>query len=415
MSSSKFLPPKFIDDASEYEEYKRKLLRWSRITKVDPAQKAEVVLYHLEGHPSGIQEKIDTALGNDIVDTTDGMDQLIAYLDTIYKEDEMINMWAKYKKFVRLKKREDQPVTEFVAEFEAAYKEAKDNGCEVSDTVLALNLLEACCLSETNEKFVLTGIDFKKGKDNGDCLDQVKKSLRKYQSRDRMSSEKDRDRFHVEDEDDYVRKDTLLAEGWRPPSDAPADTSVRKNSPVYKGQKNKLGADGKPLTCFGCGSVYHFAYDCDRAALVEEEASASTSKKSSSSKGKSKSKPRKKPEQTMLSTLLENKKYSMISVVYSDNEGGDSPNTLHDLLSRDVGDETGTSETLHDLLSNEDDSSVLSTSADHRKVLFVMCLLRMTAVPPQLTLHCMICCQRMSVLLLFLRVMCTLRMRVRYM
>ena len=241
MSSSKCLPPKFIDDPSQYEEYKKKLLRWSRITKTDPSQKADVVLYHLEGHPSGIQEKIDTALGETIVDATDGLDRLIEYLDGIYKEDEMINMWAKYKKFVRLKKREDQPITEFIAEFESAYKEAKDNGCEVSDTVLALNLLESCRLSDTDEKFVLTAIDFKTGKENQDCLDQVKKSLRKFQSRERMST--DKDRLQYDEEDDYVRKDALLAEGWRPPaSSVDQDGDVRKNSPMYKGQKNKLGA-----------------------------------------------------------------------------------------------------------------------------------------------------------------------------
>ena len=72
--SSKYIPPKFIDDASEYAEYKKKLQRWSRITKVDRKQQAEVVLYHLEGHPSGIQEKIDTALGDDVVDKDDGLE-----------------------------------------------------------------------------------------------------------------------------------------------------------------------------------------------------------------------------------------------------------------------------------------------------------------------------------------------------
>ena len=144
--SSKVTPPKFIDDVAEYAEYKNKLKRWSRITKVEQKQQAEVVLYHLEGHSSGIQQKIDTALGDDIVDKEDGMTKLIEYLDTIYQEDEMTNMWTKYKKFIRLKKQDSQAISEFIAEFEAAYKEAKENGCEVSDTVLALNLLESCNL-----------------------------------------------------------------------------------------------------------------------------------------------------------------------------------------------------------------------------------------------------------------------------
>ena len=176
MSSSKVQPPKFINDPAEYDQYKKKLLRWTRITKVDKKLQAETVVHYLEGHPSGIEEKIDTALGDQIVDKDDGMDKLIAYLDSIYKEDDLTNMWIKYKRFVRLKKKDQQTITEFIAEFESAYKETKDNGCDISDTVLALNLLDSCCLSETDEKFVLTAVDFKKGKDEGNCKVPVTRS-----------------------------------------------------------------------------------------------------------------------------------------------------------------------------------------------------------------------------------------------
>ena len=269
MSSSKYVPPKFMDDSSQYAEYKKKLQRWARLTKtkIDPKQQAEVVLYHLEleDHPSGIHEKIDTAIGADIVENEEGMTKLIEYLDSIYQEDEMTDMWSKYKKFVRLRKGTDQPISEFVAEFERTYKEAKDNGCEVSDTVLALNLLDACDLSETDEKFVLTAVDFKAGKEKKDCLDQVKESLRKFQSRDRMAADKERDRLQVKEEDAYLAevKDALISDGWRPPM-SDSESKTRQNSPFYKGQKNRLGADGKPLRCFYCDSEYHMAYECDK-------------------------------------------------------------------------------------------------------------------------------------------------------
>ena len=56
--------------------------------------------------------------------------------------------------------KKDQSITEFIAEYERMYLRAKEGGSEFSDTVLAFNLLEACQLSDTDEKFVLTGIDF---------------------------------------------------------------------------------------------------------------------------------------------------------------------------------------------------------------------------------------------------------------
>ena len=52
------------------------------------------------------------------------------------------------------------------AGFEKEYLLAKTAGCEFSDTLLALafRLLEATNLSEMDEKFVLTGIDYEDAK-----------------------------------------------------------------------------------------------------------------------------------------------------------------------------------------------------------------------------------------------------------
>ena len=220
--STKLPPPDFIDDATGYPEYRKKLLRWSRITKTDPKQQAEVVLYHLEKHPSGIQQKIDTALGVQVENQPDGLEKVIAFMDNIYAEDEMSLAWTKYKQFTSLQRLDDQPITEFIAEFDQAYTKAKEGGCEFSDIVLAFNLLESCQLTETDEKFVLTAVDFKKGKTEKNVLDQVKNSLRKFNSRDRLVSDRDgSSRLLVKKEESLVLE-ALLADGWqvRPPNSA---------------------------------------------------------------------------------------------------------------------------------------------------------------------------------------------------
>ena len=90
-----------MDDASGWPAYKKKLERWARITKTEKRLQAETVVYHLEGHPSGIQEKIDTAIGSAIENEEDGMKKLIDFLDGIYGEDPMSEAWTKYKQFVR--------------------------------------------------------------------------------------------------------------------------------------------------------------------------------------------------------------------------------------------------------------------------------------------------------------------------
>ena len=279
--TSKIDPPKFINDASEYPEYRRMLLRWSRITKVKPEQQAEVVLYHLQGHSSGIQSKIDTALGDAVENEVDGLTKVIEYMDTIYKEDEMTEAWTKYKQFIRLKKELNQPVTEFIAEFDKAHTKAQQSGCEFSDIVLGFNLLESCNLNETDEKFILTAVNFKEGREKKNLLEQIKGSLRKFHSRERLTFNKEHNLAQVKQEDLYVTsiKQALVADGWKPPTRGRGGSrrgrggsrSVKQNSPLYKGHKNPLGPDGNPLTCFKCNSEYHMADMCDKKEQKPKE------------------------------------------------------------------------------------------------------------------------------------------------
>ena len=264
MAGYKVEPPKFMDDASGYPDYKNKLLRWSRITKVAANKQAEYVVYNLGDHHSGIQEKIDTALGAEIEDKDDGIKKLIEFLDTIYAEDEMSMAWNKYKDFIRLKRERNQPVNEYIAEFDKKHKKAKESGCEFSDMVLGFNLLESCSLSETDEKFVLTAVDFRKGREEKNLVDQIKNSLKKFQSRDRLRESK-RESMQFKQEDVFVSsvKEALVADGWTPPSSSTA-RGMKKNSPEYKGKKNSLDKEGNPYRCFKCNSEFHMSDKCPK-------------------------------------------------------------------------------------------------------------------------------------------------------
>ena len=334
MSSGKIAPPEFIDYPSEYAEYKRKLQRWSRLTKTDKKQQAELVVYHLEGHPSGIQSKIDTALGDQIVEADDGLDKLIKYLDGIYAEDEMTDALRKYKIFTKLHKKKDQSVTDFIAEYERAHLKAKESGCDFSDTILAFNLLEACRLSDTDEKFILTAIDFKSGKEKKDLFEQVKNSLRKFQNRDSFCNVGEDSKMVVKKEEVLIEgvKDVLLAEGWKPP--------VKTNSNP-EGKKNYL-LGGKPVKCFRCGSDMHLIKDCDQQqapprnsqpvetrlkSSAENSEGSSKKQKKKNKKGSEKPASKSAKERVMLSQLLEEhcsaKNISMVCQVFEDKESCD--------------------------------------------------------------------------------------------
>ena len=156
---------------------------------------------------------------------------------------------------------------------------AKTAGCEYSDTLLAFRLLEATNLSEMDEKFVLTGINYEEARTKKNLCNQFKASLKKFQGRKTVSSE------------DKVRYDpalvssiaqVLISEGWKKP---PANIKTRRRSntdpgpppsdlqrPKYKGKKNPLSRkDGSQLKCFKCQSEYHFIDVCPKMTDKEKE------------------------------------------------------------------------------------------------------------------------------------------------
>ena len=76
-------PPTFISETKTYAAYKKDLKMWSRITSVPKASQAEVVVYGLEGHPTGIKEKIIVQIGDSLENADNGIDLLITFLDGI--------------------------------------------------------------------------------------------------------------------------------------------------------------------------------------------------------------------------------------------------------------------------------------------------------------------------------------------
>ena len=78
-------PPAFINENKNFEAYKKDLEMWSRLTSLDKKLQAEMVVYKLEGHPSRIQEKIKTQLGDTLVDNIDGVAELLKFLEELFR------------------------------------------------------------------------------------------------------------------------------------------------------------------------------------------------------------------------------------------------------------------------------------------------------------------------------------------
>ena len=256
-------PPTFISDKKSYAAYKKDLLMWSRITSVAKTSQAEVVVYGLEGHPTGIKEKIIVNIGDQLENAEDGIQRLITFLDSIYKEDDMSAAWTKYKNFNKIVRPDSVTICNYIADFEKEYLLAKSAGCVYSDIILAFRLLESSRLTEVDEKFVLTGVDYADAKSKQNLFDQVKSSLKKFQGRKMVSAEEE---SKIKFDPALVASvaQVLVAQGWQKPGKHGRRRSNTDPGEVRVPKKNPKGSDGKTLLCFSCKSEYHFKDRCDQ-------------------------------------------------------------------------------------------------------------------------------------------------------
>ena len=72
-------PPSFISEDKKYGQYAKDLRQWSRLTTLKKILQAEMVVYKLEGHASGIKEKIMTQIGDKLEGKEDGIETLLTF------------------------------------------------------------------------------------------------------------------------------------------------------------------------------------------------------------------------------------------------------------------------------------------------------------------------------------------------
>ena len=76
------------------------------------------MVYSLDGHASGIKEKIQVRIGHKLDWYEKGIDKSIKFLDGIYLKDEMSEAWNKYKSFQKVKRGKNQVLMAFIADLD---------------------------------------------------------------------------------------------------------------------------------------------------------------------------------------------------------------------------------------------------------------------------------------------------------
>ena len=234
------------------------------------------MIHFLDGHESGIKEKIDNGLSDEKLTNKDGIKNLLGFLADIYKKDTISDAFDKYKEFTKLRRKQETGLQAFIAEWTMAYSKAKAVGCEMSDMVLAFLLLDAANLSGIERNLVLTGVDYVEGESKKNLLEQMQNALKKFVGRSVVGEEEKKEDSTLLTSENFEK--VLLAKGWTKPSrdkkkksgeggrDRLRSSSLPEGAlPIskgYKGKKNPLGSDYKVLKCFKCKCEHEERCEC---------------------------------------------------------------------------------------------------------------------------------------------------------
>ena len=194
----------------------------------------------------------------------------------------MADAWDRFKDFTSCVRKEDQPIADFIAEWDNCYHRLRKVNCEYTDTVLGFKLLEDARLKEVETKLVLTGVNYDEVKSKKNLKEQVVNSMKKFTGRAVLANDNSNRAVGVKEEPTWIAEveEVLLAQGWKPPAkegrrrSRSASPPARREKGKYKGRKNILGRDGKPLKCYtckcdhedncNCPCVYHLANACPK-------------------------------------------------------------------------------------------------------------------------------------------------------
>ena len=151
-------PPKF-SSSKNYDRYKKELIAWTKITKVEKAEWANTIALGLpEDDPSNIRDKVFETIN---LDGEAGFTALETFMDKEFKKDDIVDMCEHIRTFMKFQKTKEMTMQMYISNFESAYTSARNKDLpEMPKSYLMYQILENANLNDRDYRFVLSDIDF---------------------------------------------------------------------------------------------------------------------------------------------------------------------------------------------------------------------------------------------------------------
>ena len=279
--------PPLLAETATYEDWKKKINIWNKISTLDAQSKASQVFLSL----SGEAEQAILELDEDQIYCAAGLQNILDRLDRLYKKDETLQKFEWLEKFESYNRSEDMTILQHIVKFEQLYNKCTKYGSTISDDLLAFKLLKSAKLSPANEKLAKATGEMK--------FDAMKAQLKKiFTENADMSLQAGVSNIKIEDvnyNSSSTEEEALFVRqrgfgGARPRTAGPFQQQQqqqqqfqRSSTPQPQNQlqmqnrqqfstrrgRNPLDNQGRTMTCHFCNSVNHLYNACpDRQSGV---------------------------------------------------------------------------------------------------------------------------------------------------
>ena len=161
-----------FDDTIKFEAYQREVEAWQEVTGIEKEKQALVLILALPDLKGEILENLEIAK----LKQADGVTTYLNYLKEKYGKEDMLDSLEKYKSFRDYYRTEGMNMADYCTGFEQRVNRIKLKGIAIPVEILAFELIRNAKITSSEEKLVLTGIDFDQ-KENmyKDALTSLKK------------------------------------------------------------------------------------------------------------------------------------------------------------------------------------------------------------------------------------------------
>ena len=130
-TGSSFKTPPALSKSSSYENWKKELKAWERLTEVKDNKRGLAVLLSLEGKAKDAILDLDI----DQLSNHNGVKIITDKLDTLYLKDKAQMAYEAYDKFEKFHRPADMSIKDYVNEFERLLNKTKSYGTSISTDV----------------------------------------------------------------------------------------------------------------------------------------------------------------------------------------------------------------------------------------------------------------------------------------